>query len=62
MKYRIVSPRIGTPGELYEPETWINIHHLLQAGFIEPAEQPAKDPAPADPKPAKTKTTKQPKE
>lgn len=58
MKYRIVSPRIGTPGELYEPEVWVNIHHLVQAGFIEPAE----DPAPADPKPAKTKTTKEPKE
>lgn len=54
MKYRIVSPRLGTPGDPYEPEVWVNLQHLLVAGFIEPAD----DPAPADPKPAKTRTRK----
>lgn len=58
MKYRIVSRRLGTPGDIYEPEVWVNIGHLLAAGFIEPAD----DPAPADPKPAKTKSKTQPKE
>lgn len=58
MKYRVVSPRVGTPGEIYEPEVWVNLQHLLNAGFIEPAE----DPAPEAPKPAKTKTKTEPKE
>ena len=58
MKYRIVSRRLGTPGDPYEPEVWVNLQHLLVAGFIEPAD----DPAPEDPKPAKTKTSRQPKE
>ena len=58
MKYRIVSRRLGTPGDPYEPEVWVNLQHLLVAGFIEPAD----DPAPADPKPAKTKTKTEPKE
>ena len=25
MKYRIVSPRLGTPGEIYNPPVWVNI-------------------------------------
>ena len=58
MKYRIVSRRLGTPGDLYEPEVWVNLQHLLVAGFIEPAD----DPAPAALKPAKTKSKTQPKE
>lgn len=58
MKYRIVSRRLGTPGDPYEPEVWVNLQHLLVAGFIEPDD----DPAPADPKPAKTKSKTQPKE
>lgn len=58
MKYRIISPRLGTPGELYEPEIWVNLQVLLNNGFIEPAE----DPAPEQPKPAKTKPKKQPEE
>ena len=58
MKYRIVSRRLGTPGDPYEPEVWVNIGHLLAGGFIEPAD----DPAPADLKPAKTKSKTQPKE
>lgn len=58
MKYRVVSPRVGTPGEIYEPEAWINLQHLINAGFIEPAEDHAQE----DPKPAKTKSKNQPKE
>ena len=58
MKYRIVSRRLGTPGDPYEPEVWVNLQHLLVGGFIEPAD----DPAPEDPKPAKTKSKTQPKE
>lgn len=62
MKYRIVSPRIGTPGDIYEPEMWVNTRALLDAGFIEPADKPAEDHAQEDPKPAKTKPKTQPKE
>jgi hypothetical protein len=47
MKYRIVSPRIGTPGEIYEPPVWVNLGVLIDGGFIEPistqdTEKPAK--------------------
>lgn len=62
MKYRIISPRLGTPGELYEPQVWVNIDHLLKNGFIERADTDAGDTAPTDQKPAKTKTSRQPKE
>ena len=62
MKYRIISPRIGTPGELYEPQVWVNIGHLIANGFIEPEHNHAGDTAPTDAKPAKTKTSRQPKE
>lgn len=58
MKYRVVSPRVGTPGEIYEPEVWVNLQVLLNNGFIEPAE----DSVPDEPKPAKNKTPKTPKE
>lgn len=51
MKYRIVSPRVGTPGELYEPEVWVNLGVLLNNGFIVPDE----DYLPPDDKPAKPK-------
>jgi len=51
MKYRIVSPRVGTPGEIYEPEVWVNIGVLLSGGFIVPAEDVPQE----DDKPAKTK-------
>ena len=51
MKYRIVSPRVGTPGEIYEPEVWVNIGVLVSGGFIVPAE----DAPQPDEKPAKTK-------
>lgn len=53
MKYRIVSPRVGTPGEMYEPEIWVNLGALLDGGFIEPV-----DPKSASDKPAKAKVSK----
>jgi len=36
--YLIVNPRIGTPGDPFEPAEGINIDALLAAGFIVPAE------------------------
>jgi DNA-binding Lrp family transcriptional regulator len=35
MAYRIISPRLGTPGDLWEPEVWVNVHALVEGGFIE---------------------------
>ena len=32
--YIIVSPRIGTPGDVYEPYDGINVDALLDAGLI----------------------------
>jgi hypothetical protein len=46
--YRIVSHRIGTLGDIYEPEAGVNVEALLVHGFI------VEDKAP--PKSAKTIT------
>ena len=32
--YVIVSPRIGTPGDAYEPQDGVNIDALLEGGLI----------------------------
>ena len=32
--YIIVSPRIGTPGDVYEPDDGINVDALLDGGLI----------------------------
>ena len=32
--YVIVSPRIGTPGDKYEPQDGVNIDALLEGGLI----------------------------
>ena len=32
--YVIVSPRLGTPGDPFEPVEGINVDALLEAGFI----------------------------
>ena len=32
--YVIVSPRIGTPGDPYEPHDGVNVEALLDAGLI----------------------------
>ena len=55
MKYRIISPRVGTPGEIWEPPVQINIGILLANGFIEhvePGESTDK------PKPTRSKVSK----
>ena len=49
MKYEIVSPRIGTPGDEYVPVDGVNVDALLEGGFI--IQSPTKAP-----KGAKTKT------
>jgi hypothetical protein len=53
MKYRILSPRVGTPGEIYEPPVWVNLGLLLDGGFIEPADKEKPTPD----KPAKAKVS-----
>ena len=66
MKYIIVSPRVGTPGEPYEPEVMINLGSLLAGGFIKPAddatEETTEETAPAPTKSAKNKSSKAPTE
>jgi hypothetical protein len=32
--YTIISPRIGTPGDKFEPSEGINIQALIEGGFI----------------------------
>ena len=32
--YKIVSPRVGTPGDEYTPTAGVNIEALLAGGFI----------------------------
>lgn len=63
MKYVIVSPRIGTPGEIYNPEVVVNLGALLAGGFIKAldiadAEETAEEPAPTPVKSAKTNSKK----
>lgn len=64
MKYVIVSPRLGTPGDVYNPETVINLGALISGGFIKaldaavPAEETAEESAPAPVKSAKTNSKK----
>ena len=49
MKYTILSPRIGTPGDEYVPVEGVNVDALVAGGFI--IQSPT-----AAPKGAKTKT------
>jgi hypothetical protein len=49
MKYTVISPRVGTPGDTYEPVDGVNVEALLASGFIEQSTVKA-------PKGAKTKT------
>lgn len=66
MKYVIVSPRVGTPGEPYEPEVMVNLAALVDGGFIKPTdgatEETSEEPAPAPTKSAKNKSSKAPTE
>lgn len=64
MKYVIVSPRLGKPGDVYNPETVINLGALIAGGFIkaldkaDSAEETAEESAPAPVKSAKTNSKK----
>jgi hypothetical protein len=59
MPYKIISPRVGTPGDEYDAEgaeaNGINIAALVEGGFIE---QSTNDAA----KPAKTNSKNTPKD
>lgn len=46
-QYVIVSPRLGTPGEPWTPPVYVNLHALLDAGFIRRATDATPAPAPA---------------
>ena len=59
MKYRIISPRIGTPGALWEPPVQINVGILLAHGFIEAVDN---NQTPNTPKPKKAKVVKSEKD
>ena len=48
MKYVIISPRLGTPGDEFDPGE-SNVDHLLAGGFIKQSTEKA-------PKPSKVKT------
>ena len=34
MSYKIISPRIGTPGEVFVPGEGVNIEALIAGGFV----------------------------
>jgi hypothetical protein len=38
--YKIVSPRVGTPGDEFVPVAGVNIEALLEHGFIIEVEKP----------------------
>ena len=59
MKYRIISPRVGTPGDLWEPPVQINVGILLKHGFIEAVDNAE---TAHEPKPKKAKVAKSEKE
>jgi hypothetical protein len=46
MKYSIVSPRLGTPGDPFEPDEGTNVEALLTGGFIRKVSTPKETPAP----------------
>lgn len=62
MKYQIVSPRIGTVGAVYKPDSSVNVDALLAGGFIKPLEQVSEEltdeTTPAVAKSVKPKTNK----
>jgi hypothetical protein len=46
MTYRILSDRIGTVGDIFEPKPGTNIQALLFGGFIEEVSTPKPKPSP----------------
>ena len=55
-EYIVVSPRVGTPGEPWEPEIYVNVHALLEGGFIRRATDPDPTPEPVKASRVKSKT------
>ena len=55
-EYIVVSPRVGTPGEPWEPDIYVNVHALLEGGFIRQATDADPTPAPAKASRVKPKT------
>jgi hypothetical protein len=51
MTYKIISPRVGTPGDEYVPRPGINVEALIESGAICVVEV-------STPKPEKTAKTK----
>jgi hypothetical protein len=47
MTYKILNPRIGTPGDEYIPRPGVNIDALLNAGFIVEIASPTTEHKPA---------------
>ena len=65
MKYRILSPKVGEVGTIWEPNVYRNVGILLANGLIEqvdPAKEAAENTPTETPKPAKTKQKKAPQE
>ena len=46
MTYVVVSPRVGTPGDVYTPATEADAQRLLAGGFIAIANEVSPKPAP----------------
>jgi hypothetical protein len=40
--YTIISPRLGTPGDKFEPSEGTNIEALIEGGFIKSDKTPSK--------------------
>ena len=40
MAYRIISPRVGVPGAIWEPTEGVNVEALIDGGFIEETSHP----------------------
>jgi hypothetical protein len=45
MKYEIVSPRLGTVGDKFDPKPGVNVGALLDNGFIKESAQKPKNRA-----------------
>ena len=55
MIYRILSDRIGTVGEIFDPQPGTNVNALLFGGFIEEVSTPKSTPTPKVKKSTKEK-------
>ena len=55
MSYKILNPRMGTPGDEWIPRPGVNIEALLAAGFIVEIASPTSEHKPATVKKKKLK-------